>query len=98
MVDIVDMLKKIACPVPGELIPLDVGSGTVPEAYNAFVAKICADAITEIEHLRTTIANLQQIAGKASIERPFSEIQKEIRSSFNEKDKEMRSTAGLDNG
>lgn len=39
------------------------------------MCSLLADAIIEIERLRTTIANLQQIAGKASIDgQTFAQI------------------------
>lgn len=41
--------------------------------------QVLDDAIYEIERLRSTIEQLRSIAGAANIDRPFSEIKKEIR-------------------
>lgn len=83
----------------------DTSSAGIALLHDEIVRADMREAAEEIKMLRaaiksasTTIANLQQIAGNTSIERPFSEIQKEIRASFSENDKEMRSAAGLDNG
>lgn len=78
MNDIVERLKEIANPEPGKAIALDVGSGTVFQAYEKYLVSACSDALAEIERLRAQVTDLTRLAGCAAVGKEFAETKRDI--------------------